>query len=395
MRTDLAPRIRKIILLAGMAWLVLACSFLPGAAIQPTSTGQPAMVETASVTTLPPQTADLLAACPKPTGETQLYVNFEDGYCLLYPNGFAPQPGMGVPALPLLNIIGPRVITPAPKQQEGNFNAGLSIQRNGPPEGMDSQAYAAKWLQRFAPGMDLPQETINIGGIPAIKVRNLPSYGSLTGGFVVSPFARYTINLTPEPEGSDPALAAQAEMVWDTVVNSIVFFEPQKDMGYISSESVCPMAGEGETGYVNPGDGYCMVYPADYHEDSSFPGRILSGPILGSMPDFPNIQTNLMVGTFGIANGKAPRDFLAQLPTNYYDPSSVVDMTIGGAPAVVYNNLAGPWRSRNAYIVLPRGDVYTIVSQPDDPAQFPEGLPYLNKLFNSVVMSLQFFTPWR
>lgn len=388
-------RLKKIGIISGSLLFFLGCNLVSNLAEQPPTTIPASTMAATEIILDPTATSDPLAACPHPGAGTQLYVNLDDGYCLLYPDGFSVRPGTGIPALPLLNITGPQVITPAPKQQEGFFNAGLSINRNGPPEGMDSQAYAAMWLERFAPSMNLPQEQITIGGIPAVRVRNLPSYGSLTGAFVVSPFARYTVDLTPEPEFSDPALAEQANHLWDTVINSLVFFEPQKEMSYVPATKVCPQPAGGEKGYINLVDGYCMVFPSDFWEDATFPGRIIGGPILGSTPDFPDVQTNLVVGTFGISNGMTPRDYLAQLPEGYYDPASVVDMTIGGAPAVVYNNLAGPWRSRNAYIVLPSEDVYTIVSQPDDPILFPEGIPYLNQLFNPVVMSLQFFTPWR
>jgi hypothetical protein len=387
--------LKKRVFLAGTVFLVLGCGLIPGLGNQPIS---PTLPTTTQVPMEPidlTQTTDPLAACPKPTGETQLYVNLDDGYCLLYPNGFTVQATIGIPPLPTLNITGAQVITPGPKQQEGSFNAAMSIVRNGPPEGMDSQTYVAQWLERFAPSMSLPQDAITIGGIPAVRVRNIPSYGSVLGAFVVSPFARYSINLTPEPEFSDPALANQANLVWNTVVNSLVFFEPQKDMGYISSPQVCPQAREGEIGYINQIDGYCMVYPSDFGEDPIFPGRIIGGPILGDTADFKDVQTNLMVGTFGIANGQSPRDYLSRLPEGYYDPASIADMTIGNSPAVVYTNLAGPWKSRNAFIVLPGGGVYTIVSQPDDFGLFPEGVPYLNRLFNSVEGSLQFFTPWR
>jgi len=385
----------KRILLAGLIILLTGCGLIPQIESSSLPTDELTATVEIPVTTAPTQTMDPLSACPKPTGETQLYVNLDDGYCLLYPNGFTVQSTVGIPPLPTLNINGGQVITPAPKQQEGFFNAALSIVRNGPPEGMDSQSYAAHWLERFAPSMSLPQDAIIIGRIPAVRVRNIPSYGSVLGAFVVSPYARYSINLTPEPEFSDPALAYQANLVWDTVVNSLVFFEPRKDMGYIPSAQVCPQAQGGETGYINQIDGYCMVYPSDFGEDPTFPGRIIGGPILGDTTDFKDVQTNLVVGTFGIANGQLPRDFLTQLPEGYYDPSSVAEMTIGNAPAVVYTNLAGPWKSRNAYIVLPDQSVYTIVSQPDDTGMFPEGVPYLNQLFDTVVKSLYFFTPWR
>jgi hypothetical protein len=388
-------KLKKIAIFCIAVLFLVGCNFISNLTSQPSAIGpaSPPPITPSELAAIP--TNDPLGDCPEPSAGTQLYVNLDDGYCLLYPEGFTIKPGSGIPALPLLSITGPQVITPGPKQQEGFFNSVLNINRNGPPEGLESQGYASMWLERFAPAMNLPQEQISIGGIPSVRVRNLPSYATETAAFVVSPYARYTVNLYPEPELSDPALAAQGNLLWETVINSMYFFEPQKDIGYIPSSQVCPQPAEGEAGYVNQIDGYCMVYPTDFREDPSFAGRIIGGPILGSTPDFPDVQTNLVVGTFGVSDGMTPRDFLARLPESYYDPGSVVDMTIGGAPAVVYNNLAGPWRSRNAYIVLPSGDVYTIVSQPDDPVLFPEGIPYLNQLFNPVVMSLQFFTPWR
>ncbi len=305
-------QIKKIGFFSVAVLFLLGCNLISNLGSQPPVVEPTSSPETSPTDVEAAPTGDPLDACPQPIVGTQLYVNREDGYCLLYPDGFTTKSGLGIPALPLLSITGPQVITPGPKQQEGFFNAGLTINRNGPPEGMESQGYASMWLERFAQGMSLPQEQITIGGIPAVRVRNLPSYGSETGAFVVSPFARYTINLSPEPEFSDPALAAQANLLWDTVINSLVFFEPQKDLGYISSAGVCPKPGDGEAGFVNQIDGYCMVYPSDFREDPTFPGRIIGGPILGSTPDFPDVQTNLVVGTFGVSDGMAPRDFLAE-----------------------------------------------------------------------------------
>lgn len=379
-------------IMVAFAMMVMACAIT----INPSVPAEPTVpqVQPTQEPTLPEAATDPLAACPAPVGDTQLYFNREDGYCFLYPTGFSISTG-DFPPYPSLNVTGAQVITPAPKQMEGFFNAALSIYRNGPPEGMDGAAYAARWLELFASGMILPQEPLPIEGVTAVTVHNVPSYGSQRSAFIVSPWARYTIDLFPEPEVSEPLLAAQANLVWNTLVNSIHFFEPQSPDGYLSADEICPVAGSGQVAYRNVVDGYCYLYPDDFMEDPTFPGRIIGGPIWGDIGDFQDVQTSLVVGTFGKANGQTPRDLLFARPADMYDTSSLLDTTIGGQPAVVFTNTAGPWDSRDAFIVTSSDAVYTIVSQPMEPAQFPDGIPYLDRLWSMVTSSLQFFSPWR
>jgi hypothetical protein len=381
----------QIAVLAMIALIVMACAITinPSTPVEPT----PLQELPTQEPTVPDATMDPIAACPTPGGDTQQYINREDGYCFLYPDDFSIQMN-DFPPYPSLNISGAQVVTPAPSQMEGFLNVGINIYRNGPPEGMDGASYATRWLELFNQ-MNLIQEPLSMDGISAVMVRHVASYGSQRSAFIVSPWARYTIDLFPEPEFSDPLIAAQANLVWDTVLNSIKFFEPQSPGDYVRADDICPTAGSGQRAYRNVVDGYCYLYPDDFSEDPTFPGRILGGPIWGDIGDFRDVQTNLVVGTFGKANGQTPRDLLFARPSDMYDTSSLLDTTMGGNPAVVFTNTAGPWDSRDAFIVTASDAVYTIVSQPLEPAQFPAGIPYLDRLWSTITTSLQFFSPWR
>ena len=384
------PKI-QITVLVMIALMVMACAITinPSTPVEPT----PQQELPTQEPTVPDATMDPIAACPAPGGDTQQYINREDGYCFLYPDGFSIQMS-DFPPYPALNITGAQVVTPAPSQMEGFFNAGINIYRNGPPEGMDGASYATRWLELFNQ-MDLVLEPLSMDGISAVMVRHVASYGSQRSAFIVSPWARYTIDLFPEPEFSDPLIAAQANLVWDTVLNSIKFFEPQSPGDYVRADDICPAAGSGQRAYRNMVDGYCYLYPDDFSEDPTFPGRILGGPIWGDIGDFRDVQTNLVVGTFGKANGQTPRDLLFARPSDMYDTSSLLDTTMGGNPAVVFTNIAGPWHARDAIIVTSSDAVYTIVSQPLEPVQFPAGIPYLDRLWSTITSSLQFFSPWQ
>src|SRR5690606_17050054 len=139
-----------------------------------------------------------------------------------------------------------QVVTPAPSQMEGFLFAAMNITRNGAPEGLDGSSYASRWMELFARGTTLSQEPISMEGVSAVMVRNVPSYGSQRSAFSVSPWARYSIDLYPEPEVSDPLIAAQANLVWETVLESMYFFEPQSPSEYLAADEICPAAGAGQ-----------------------------------------------------------------------------------------------------------------------------------------------------
>ena len=67
---------------------------------------------------------------------------------------------------------------------------------------------------------------------------------------------------------------------------------------------------------------------------------------------------------------------------------------MGGYPAVTVDFVTGPWGQRNASIVVD-DRYYTFASGPWDPDLFPQALPDMERLWNTVSQSIAFFDPWR
>ncbi len=76
------------------------------------------------------------------------------------------------------------------------------------------------------------------------------------------------------------------------------------------------------------------------------------------------------------------------------EPGSIEEVIIGGNRAVIFRNTAGPWASRQAMILVD-GFIYTIVAQPFEPVRYPDGMPLLDRLWETVTESLVFFDPWK
>ncbi|HMN27655.1 MAG TPA: hypothetical protein PKE45_05815 [Caldilineaceae bacterium] len=88
------------------------------------------------------------------------------------------------------------------------------------------------------------------------------------------------------------------------------------------------------------------------------------------------------------------REQVLQPLSDQIDPDSVMSATISGYPAVVYDFTGGPWRQRNAQILVDHL-VYTFVAQPWDAEKFPQALPDVERLWNMANASIAFFDKWR
>jgi hypothetical protein len=209
--------------------------------------------------------------------------------------------------------------------------------------------------------------------------------------FVVANGEKYQITLSPQPEDM-PELAESASLGWDTVTKSIVFFPPQSPPEVKHPDQVCPKESAEMRQYRDDVNGYCFLYPADFAPDSQFPGMIKGGPVLGQW-EAGDIRTYVAAGTFGYFPEQTPRQVL-EPRLDLIDAASVQDATIGGYPAVVFRSFQGPWPSRQAIIVV-NGNVYTLVGEPWDPEKYPDGIPYLDRLWEAITTSMTFFDPWR
>jgi hypothetical protein len=346
-------------------------------------TDEPAAVPTAAPTDAPAGPA----GCPTPGAGETLYISEAAGFCLLYPAAYTLNEYNRFPGA-VMGAYGPP-LDPASMEPIG---VSFSVERNGPADGLNAGAYAALYQERFMAGMPpSPIEAVTVGGQPAAVLHNIPGMISQQAAFVIANGNRYAITMLPQ-FGDIPGLDAEAAATWALVTGSIAFFPPSVTPPYVRAEDVCPspdMAIEVNINYV---DGVCMHYPSDFTIMDAFPSGFQGGPVLGEWSGM-DIISNLVVGTRGPAGGESPLDILGPA-MDTVDPATVVSTTIGGAPAVTYTSIAGPWPARHAIIVA-NGTVYTIVNQPYDFTTYPEAEPWVERVWNIVTASMTFFTPWR
>jgi len=333
-----------------------------------------------------PSEPDLTAICPAETEDTTLVVSPEFGWCFLYPSNLRLEPDMFRPG-DIINLVG----EPLDATVMESVALNLSVAYFGPADGLDSAEYASTWLKLAVPGAD-QQETFDvIGGQPAVIFNNLPGFFAQRGAFIVANDSKYQIVVQPRP-GDVPELDEQVTQAWDTVTQSIVFFPPQNERVVVRPGDVCPEETEGATLHVHLVDGYCLLLPERFAIDPDFPARFAGGPELGPVEGFDSVRASLGIGLYPLA-GQAIEQALEPISPQI-DANSVQTTTIAGYPAVVYDFTGGPWRQRNAQIVV--GDwVYTFVGQPWDAVAFPEALADVETLWNAAVDSIAFFDKWR
>lgn len=369
--------------ICGFVLILAGCNFP-----QPGTTIVPPVESTNPSPTVTTSVVDLTANCPTATEETTAYVNRDEGYCLLYPSDFnvhSDSLRAGV-----TDFTGP--ILPPPPHSMDSVAPNISLEFNGPAEGLDSAGYAQKWLQVINGGAILPQTQTTIGGQPAIILNGIPGMLSGQGVFVVANRMKYALTVFPEP-GQVTAIDADILRGWNTIANSLVFFPPQAEISVVKPADVCPQATATGNLYINERDGYCHLYPIDFSEDPQFEGRFVGGPVLTYDISFGgDIRTNINVGTFGYFPGETPRQVIESW-MEFIDTTSLVDMTIGGSPAVAFIDPRGPWPNRTAFVNVD-GKVYTILVQPYDPNRFPEGILYATKAWDMVTTSIRFFDQW-
>lgn len=381
----------KSVMVLAIAFMLAGCTAIPAATDAPAPVTAP--TEQDVLPTILPvyepthEPVDVLEGCPVPSEATSLYISRENGYCFLYPVGVEVSLNADYPQEIWLfgNIL-----------QNGSQEAprtSLTVYANGNAGGLDSAGYADSYLGTLVEPVDSTREELTVDSIPAVVQHNLPSFFGEQSAFIVAGDYKYRISLMPEPE-SVPGLATDLENLWATVLSSIHFFPPEHEFTLVTPADVCPVETADTRVLVDQAAGYCFAYPADFSPVAGFSGRVEGGPVLDTLPDFGEVRTSITLGTFGKAGGKTPREII-QPHVELVDSSSLMDMTIGGYPAVVYRNPQGPWAARVAYIAGFEDTVFTIVAQPLEPERWPTGVEGFDRLWNTVVNSLQFFTPFR
>jgi hypothetical protein len=349
----------------------------------PSSTPEP----TATNTPQPTSTPDPLSLCPQPSQDASLYYSEENGFCFLYPTYFNLQSDSERPDEAIW-LLGPLV---APGSQE-SLRVFLILANNGPSEELGSAGYASRWQELYQGSVSQAGEETRIGGQAAVILNDLPSFSPEQSAFIVANGFKYRITLSPQ-EADVPELAEHIRLVWETVTNSIVFFPPNNQRIYRSASEVCPSNTSETRMYTRLIDGYCLLYPVEFESAADFPGQFTGGPVLFNDPDFGDVRPSLTVGTFGSFQGQTPLEII-QPRMEFIDQTSVKEAAIGEQPAVTFIDPRRPWASRQA-LVMYKSSAYTILEQPWEPDSYPEGLLYLENIWNTVTASIRFFDKWR
>lgn len=378
--------------------LIAGCGTQPVAEQATATPAPPVTVATATpVQPVAAATATLLpdpsALCPTATEGTALYVSVENGFCFLYPahltlglDQFRPDE--------VVHLVG----APADPHAMETVAVNLTVAYNGPADGLDSAQYADTWIELNAqgiggdaPGIEPLQESTTIGGQPGVLIDDLPAMFSQRGLFIVVNGVKYLITLQPRPEAV-AELTQEATEAWETVTGSLTFFPPQNTRTVVRPADVCPTATTDSTLWVNLVGGYCLLHPATFAPDPAFPVSIVGGPDLGAVEGFERVRASFTVGYYQL--GEQNPEQLLQPMSDQIDPNSIMTTTINGYPAVVYDFIGGPWRQRNAQIVVD-DMVYTFVAQPWDANLFPQALPDVEQVWRMASESIAFFDPWR
>lgn len=328
------------------------------------------------------------SVCPDATADTIRYISVENGYCFLYPATLTVHPGEIRPQEEV-RLAG-SIIQLNPMH---GIAVNLTVAYNGPADGLDGPQYAERWLDlySFDLNIDFPHTDTVIGGHPARVVDDLPAMVPQRGAFVVANSIKYRVTLWPQPQDFSE-LAAETTLAWETVTQSIVFFPPQNSRTVVRPADVCPTETADYKTLVDLREGYCLRYPADFERNPDFFGGIVGGPELGPYDGFDSVRASLTVGSYPLVS-MSPEEVL-QPPTEQADAASAVQTTIGGHPALIFDFTGGPWRQRNARLVV--GDTaYTFVAQPWDAEKFPQALPDVERLWTVASESIAFFDPWR
>ncbi len=137
------------------------------------------------------------AACPAPTGDEQLLVNGEDGYCLLYPVGYvAEQTAPGNTSIvlgSLMNHTDPRV--------------GIEV---SDAQGRTLEEIGDQLVADYAPGFAVERGAATVGGAEALVLDNLPGQDLNRRVAVLHNGRLYSFFFTPLGETDETRAALEA-----------------------------------------------------------------------------------------------------------------------------------------------------------------------------------------
>jgi hypothetical protein len=387
---------RIILVMGALALGALACNL--NAALQtPAPPDEAATPPTATVEpTAPALTADDVCLAAG-AGETP-YVNQAGGYCLLLPEGFSVTQDDGLDIF----VVGPTLATFG---QEA-LSLAFSVSVVGPPGGAgeyDAQSWGAQVVaenQYTNQGFDLSLEpyTLSGAGLDGVRVGTLPGMAGGAAAIVRTNDTLYSITVYPD-RSAYPDYTADVDALWAQLDASIRFFPPvDTGVDYRTAESVCPTEQPGTRLVVRLSEGWCVLIPDSWHEDteSNFLGRFVGGPEIGVFWPGQPAYANVTIGFSGPVMDNTLDQQAEASSTANSRPDLVqrTDTQIGGYPAVILDREDGPIPDRVA-LIHANGYMYSVLGQPFDPANFAAAQPALEAAWDTMIGSIQFFDAYR
>jgi hypothetical protein len=227
---------KRLLIFTIVVFVLLACSPTVQTSL-PTDTLQPTL---ASIATETSARSTSTGACPPETTDLKLFINADDGYCLLYPAEDTPNP-------PYLIIINPNGM---PGDVPGDAWVQISAEE---VSGRTVEQVVNEQIAEAGDGFNITREQILIDGKQAIVVDGLPGPDSWRKVFIIANDHLYTLFFLPWAPNADGF--SQLEKLYSTVINSFHFSPPSS-----VTETTWKT-------YTNAQVGFSIQYPSNWQEE--------------------------------------------------------------------------------------------------------------------------------
>lgn len=233
---------KGLLVFAVLGIFLFACSptiqpSLPPDTVQPTF---------ASIANETPAGSTSTDACPSETADLKLFINAEDGYCLLYPAEDTANP-------PFLIIINPNGL---PGDVPGDAWVQISAKE---ASGRTAEQAADEQIAEAGEGFNITRDEILIDGKQAVVVDGLPGPDSWRTVFIAANDRLYTLFFLPWAPHANGF--SRLEKLYSTVINSFHVL-PARAVTEATWKT-----------YTNAQAGFSIQYPSNWQEQD-FPDEV-------------------------------------------------------------------------------------------------------------------------
>ncbi len=156
--------------------------------------------------------------CPSATADTFLVIDRQEGYCMLVPNSFEENPDFGIGS-----YIGGPELTGLPVSMEPRVHATLGFA--GATEETVAEANA-RYIEAAPDKDSIILTEVSVSGYPAIFWDRPQYIVPHRSALIMVDGYLYTLLVQPVDPVNYPEAVEPAELAWNTIIDSLVFFEP-------------------------------------------------------------------------------------------------------------------------------------------------------------------------